>query len=598
MFNVYVVYFIAVQHLVVTAQYKTAGIDSKVLTKATKATEATEATDVTEATKATEATETTKTTKDSDVTEATEATETTITTKTTETTEATENSDPTDTTRSQEPYPPEENSEPKLPTTMPPRMKYFLSQLRIMNQNRPVETVPFVPYLDFAPLATKNISKPMTTPHNINRQLINILNIKYRTVPKNHEDRKDPTGISIEEENSSEHFLDLESKPNNHSLFKNLALPNNDSVKVKTVDLKNNTTETKTEGLRNMRKNILTIQNTVNVLLSLCCVALSFFMIYTRIKSKSTRSIVHVLYLQNGIADFFVGIGILSQSPILYLMIAKGRQVSGLTVPVFISYFVTSVAVKMSVFLNCVLGVVRCINIVKPFYRPDRKVLTATILLYMVIWVLIVGLDMYMYTEERKVENQVFLVKSILLKGQPGFSFILLTMNDKQQGGSYLGFHLGNLIQFIIPTAIPTMLCFVLMIVQLYHMPKKRKSKMSATKNPQDKDDKVSKASLTIFLLTCIYVITSGTSIVTWLAVYGRRGYLGSKKQFESLVVGKRTATSWSDLTAIYFYLSTCPLICSTLTPLTLLLRGTGPAFSGVRKMFSKSSSGTAVTTL
>ena len=366
---------------------------------------------------------------------------------------------------------------------------------------------------------------------------------------------------------------------------------------MKTVDIEN-TTETKTEGLKNMRKDILTIQNTVNVLLSLCCVALSFFMIYTRIKSKSTRSIVHVLYLQNGIADFFVGIGILSQSPILYLMISKGRQVSGLTVPVFISYLVTSVAVKMSVFLNCVLGVVRCINIVKPFYRPNRRVLTATTLLYMVIWVLIVGLDMYMYTEERNVKNQVFLVKSFLLKGQQaGFSFILLTMNNKQQGGSYLGFHLGNLIQFIIPTAIPTMLCFVLMIVQLYHMPKKRKSKMSATKKLKNEEDKVSKASLTIFLLTCIYVITSGTSIVTWLTVYGRRGYLGSKKQFESLVVGKRTATSWSDLTAIYFYLSTGPLICSTLTPLTLLLRGTGPAFSGVRRMFSKSSSGTAVTT-
>ena len=461
-----------------------------------------------------------------------------------------------------------------------------------------MENVDFVPFIDFGPLATKKTVRPTTKQYNKTRQLISEQNIRYWTVPKNHEDQKGPTEISIEKENSSEHFLDPESEPNKYSLFEQFALPNNDSVKVNTVDFKDNTTETKTEGLRNIRKNILTIQNTVNILLSLCCVALSFFMVYTRIKSKSTRSIVHVLYLQNGIADFFVGIGILSQSPILYLMISKGKDVSCLIVPVFISYFVTSVAVKMSVFLNCVLGVVRCINIVKPFYRPNRKVLTATTLLYLIIWVIIVGLDMYMYTEERNVKNQVFLVKSFLLKGQPGFSFILLTMNNKQQGGSYLGFHLGNLIQFIIPTAIPTVLCFVLMIVQLYHMPKKRKSKMSAMKKPKNEDDNVSKASLTIFLLTCIYVVTSGTSIVTWLVVYGRRGYLGSKKEFESLVVGKRTATSWSDLTAIYFYLSTCPLICSTLTPLTLLLRGTGPAFSGVRRMFSKSSSGTAVTTL
>ena len=573
MFIVYVVYFVAVQHLDVTAQDKTTGPDSKVLTKATEATEAKKGTEATEAKKATEATKAIK---------------------------ATENRSLTGAPKSQEPSSPEEYLEPTLftKTTLIYKRWIKLSEMRIEAQNRPVESVHFVPFMDFGPLATKNSVRPTTKQYNNTRQLISEQNIRNWTDPKDHEVQKGPTAteVSIEKENSSEHFLDQESKPNKYSLFEQFALPNNDSVKVKTVDFKDNTTETKNEGLRNIRKNILTIQNTVNVLLSLCCVALSFFMVYTRMKSKSTRSIVHVLYLQNGIADFFVGIGILSQSPILYLMISKGRDVSGLTVPVFISYFVTSVAVKMSVFLNCVLGVVRCINIVKPFYRPNRKVLTASTLLYMIIWVLIVGLDMYMYTEERNVKNQVFLVKSFLLKGQPGFSFILLAMNNKQQGGSYLGFHLGNLIQFIIPTAIPTVLCFVLMIVQLYHIPKKRKSKMSAMKKPKNEDDNVSKASLTIFLLTCIYVVTSGTSIVTWLVVYGRRGYLGSKKKFESLVVGERT--SWSDLTAIYFYLSTCPLICSTLTPLTLLLRGTGPACSGVRRMFSKSSSGTAVTTL
>ena len=84
-------------------------------------------------------------------------------------------------------------------------------------------------------------------------------------------------------------------------------------------------------------------------------------------------------------------------------------------------------------------------------------------------------------------------------------------------------------------------------------------------------------------------MITSGVSVVTWLVVYERRGYLGSKKEYEAVMEEKRTATSWSDLTAIYFSLSTCPLICSTLTPLTLLLRGTGSAFSGVRKVFTKS---------
>ena len=85
---------------------------------------------------------------------------------------------------------------------------------------------------------------------------------------------------------------------------------------------------------------------------------------------------------------------------------------------------------------------------------------------------------------------------------------------------------------------------------------------------------------------------------MTWLIIHGRNGYLVSQSKYEILMEEKRRETSWSDLIAIYFSLSTCPLICSTLTPLTLLLRGTGAIISGVRKIFTKSSSGiTADTT-
>ena len=362
--------------------------------------------------------------------------------------------------------------------------------------------------------------------------------------------------------------------------------------KVGNLEATNKTITKRLDKFGNPRLITLT---TTNVFVSVCCIVLSGFMIYFRIKTGSTKILVNTLYLQNGLADFFVGIGVLSQSPVLYLMILNGRDISGITIPIFISYFVTAVAVKMSVFLNCVLGVVRCINIVFPFYRPNKKVLTASTLLYMVVWVFTVGLDIWQFTEKINQENKALLVKTFVLKGQSGFGLVLVTKNEDQVRSSYLAYHLGNLIQFIIPTVLPTLLCFVLMIVQLYHMPKKSSSKK--TRKSKNGNDRVSKASLTIFLLTGIYVITSGVSVVTWLVVHGRRGYLGSKKEFESLMKDGRTATSWSDLTVIYFSLSTCPLICSTLTPLTLLLRGTGPAFSSVRKIFTKSSSGTADTT-
>ena len=361
-----------------------------------------------------------------------------------------------------------------------------------------------------------------------------------------------------------------------------------DNQKEKDELLDETVINTDQSNLENTLETRLITLAAANVLLSFCCIVISGFMMYYRIKTSSTKSLVNVLYIANGLADFFVGIGYLLQSPIIYLMILKGKDTSGATVPVFLSYFVTSVAVKMSVFLNCVLGVVRCINIVQPFYKPNKKVLSLSITFNMIIWMFILSLDIWQFFEKGSTKNQVFLVKTFLLKGQPGFGLVLLTMKKDQERSSYLAYHLGNLIQFIIPTAFPTLLCFVLMIIQLYHMP--RKSWLKKIRKTVDGNETVPKANLTIFLITCIYVITSGASVVTWLIIHGRDGYFVSKSEFEIVMKNKRAATSWSDLITIYFSLSTCPLICSTLTPLTLLLRGTGPAISGIRKLFIRTS--------
>ena len=87
-------------------------------------------------------------------------------------------------------------------------------------------------------------------------------------------------------------------------------------------------------------------------------------------------------------------------------------------------------------------------------------------------------------------------------------------------------------------------------------------------------------------------------SIVTWLVVDGKQGYLGSQDKYEEVSEKPRAATSWSDLIAIYFALSTCPLICSTLTPLTLLIRGTGPAFSAAREVLTRISNASRLSTI
>ena len=293
----------------------------------------------------------------------------------------------------------------------------------------------------------------------------------------------------------------------------------------------------------------LTTLTTVNTLLSICCIVLSVIMLHFRIKAHGTKAmgLVQIIYLKNGLADFFVGLGVLLQSPILYLMIWQGREISYITVPVYISYFLTAIGVKMSMFMNCVLGVVRCINIVQPFYQMNKRTITMCTNAYMTIWMVIVGLDLWQFTEKIEKINQVRIVKALVMKGQPGFGLVLLTMKKEQYVPSYFAFHLGNLVQFILPTALPAVLCFVLMIVQLCHRRKKSGGRelRQGQKMARQANDSISKARLTIFLLTNIYVSTSAESIITRLTLHGRKVYLGSKATYEDLLKSAETTQKW-----------------------------------------------------
>ena len=333
----------------------------------------------------------------------------------------------------------------------------------------------------------------------------------------------------------------------------------------------------------------LIILTTINVVLSLSCIVLSVLMAYYRIRKCTKRSLVQNLYLQNGFTDLFVGIGVLCQCPIVYILLWKGKHISDIEIPVYISYIVTAVAVKMSVFMNCVLGTVRCINIVWPYYQINKKALSVSTILCMIVWVFMTGLDVWQYHEKRGTNNQVYLVKTFVMKPYAGFGTTFAFMSKDQYGESFPVYYIGLVIRFILPTAFPTFICTVLMIVQVYHLLKKRNvTETDADNIHKSRED--SKASLTILLLTCIYVGTSTVSAVTALVHEGRRGYLTtSKSSYEELTERMRHAVSWNDLTLMYFSLSTCPLICSTLTPLTLLLRGSGPISTWFRKLFARS---------
>ena len=287
---------------------------------------------------------------------------------------------------------------------------------------------------------------------------------------------------------------------------------------------------------------------------------------------KHLTSIPSLLYFRNGLCDIISAIGFLLQVPSVISILKEHTP----TILPLLSFWITTISVRMSVFMNCLLGVVRCINILNPFYLINKKIITLSTSLYLLIWTSIASLDVWVYITKITLQNRVYLVKSLVLKAEPGFSLTSLSGS----GGAVLT-SLSQaeivLVQFLTPLVIPALLCFVLMVFQILHLRKQsfavtprvstRKEEQGSNKEKDLKhrtNRRKNKAATSILIVTIIYVLTSTVSVAMWLVIY--REHLGGGEKIKKL--------SWSELSVIYFSTSTLPLLCSTLTPLTLLVRG------------------------
>ena len=238
---------------------------------------------------------------------------------------------------------------------------------------------------------------------------------------------------------------------------------------------------------------------------------------------RNAGSLSSTLYLSNGVCDLVSALGFLLQVPSVVSILNKDTPVS---LPL-VSYWIVTVSVRMSVFMNCVLGVVRCINILKPFYPVNRKMITISTILYSLIWTTIASLDLWFYSTSAKVglQNKVYLVKSLVLKPEPGFSVPSLITGLKGNKTTSLTQTEVVMAQFLTPVAIPALLCFALMIFQISHLrqsrigiiPEQKKTRtvelegaptpMADTRKKKESNNQ--KAATTILLVTTIYVLTS-----------------------------------------------------------------------------------------
>ena len=293
-----------------------------------------------------------------------------------------------------------------------------------------------------------------------------------------------------------------------------------------------------------------------NAILAFTSLPLNIFVI----KHFSNRGhISAILYHKNGLMDLMCGLGFLLQVPPIF-------DIMGTRVPmalILLSYVVTTVAVRGSTFTNLVLSSVRCINILSPFFRVKKRAIAISIIAYLAIWTSIAGYDVYTFASLSNAGNNinryVYAVKTLDLKPELGFG-----LRTKIFGNGIIAY--GNLAIYYygIPVLLPCILSVVLMALQLWSLLKQSRFTLGgAEKNKAAENAKGS--AMTILILTLIYITTSLLSIIAWLAVYR-----------DELMVTEFRALNYTELGIVYISTSTCPLLCSTLSPLTLLIRGAG----------------------
>ena len=132
----------------------------------------------------------------------------------------------------------------------------------------------------------------------------------------------------------------------------------------------------------------------INILLALSSLLLNSSVV-AFYWSKST-SLVPMLYLRNGAVDLGYGCGILLQSVLLILVLTGADLPYASSILVLVGYFLTSLFVRLSAFLNCTLGVCRSINIVQclPWpstschvrYTVHKACITAATAIFVLLW--------------------------------------------------------------------------------------------------------------------------------------------------------------------------------------------------------------------
>jgi hypothetical protein len=362
------------------------------------------------------------------------------------------------------------------------------------------------------------------------------------------------------------------------------------------------------------------------ILLILICLVLNttVFVFY---KKKAKEDVVSLLYSMLSSVDILVALGscLTVICLILYLsMDLKTKEMDFVSPSIqylcYFSFFIASVAIRISIFLNAMLSIVRTMMIRNPFSEPNKKGVCIALGVMSSFWIIMTAGEIYTQEkvnikkhwegferdlkqipleEDKKNRKQYLYMWYFIYTSAAGFyhfaeflsdrlpwSIKVYSHKDKNAPEKLAGERFSLYGQFLIAFVIPCFIAIACLIVKAFYL---KKPKIGGTENNSNR-----KVTNTIVMLTIVFVICNSINIVVisiamwyedWIPMEQLNSSSISSAQEKAMETDSedsqiRYITKEDDV-IMRFYRTmftvqqVLPLLNSTLSPMILIWRGT-----------------------
>ena len=315
---------------------------------------------------------------------------------------------------------------------------------------------------------------------------------------------------------------------------------------------------------------------------------------------KAKDDVVSLIYFLLSLADIFVAVGasVTVICLIQYLALDMQNKENDFVYPslqysCYISFFISSIAVRISVLLNAMLSIVRTIMIRDPFSQPSKVGICIAVGLMTFLWTFLTVGETYTMNligvednwkkfiktegkepveEKEKNRKQYLYMWYFIYTSATGFNFIFESLGKSRLSWSANFFHDGKYLDacerislygtFLIAFVTPCIISIVCLVLQTADL---QKPTVAGSENNNKK------VTHTIMMLTVVFVFCNATNIIIIsIAVFVPdwfipEGTVGAVTSDENIIGFYRS---------MFAVLQLLPLINSTLSPVVLIWRG------------------------